>query len=303
MIGAGKGSGWRARIWLVMVVGLPVLFAMGTERCAAQEPPYFVTYSHAMEEPGNLEVEFKGTQAAPKGDNAFGGGTVEFEYGAKAWWTTEVYLSGQTTANDSTIFTGFRWENRFRPLLEEHWINPVLYFEYENTSADRSFLEVVGNDSVDDLRVTNAQARPDVEREMEMKLILSSDAKGWNVSENFITEKNLQTSEAWEFGYALGASRPLTLRAGARACSFCRENFAAGAEMYGGLGTTDGFGLKATSHYVAPTVQWNLPRGPTLMFSPGFGLNDNSMKVLWRVGVQYEFQQFFGRFHRAEGAR
>ena len=27
---------------------------------------------------------------------------MEFEYGAKAWWTTELYLSGQTTANDST---------------------------------------------------------------------------------------------------------------------------------------------------------------------------------------------------------
>ncbi len=85
-----------------------------------------------------------------------------------------------------------------------------------------------------------------------MKLILSSNAKGWNFSENFITEKNLQTSEGFEFGYALAASRPLTLRAGARECVFCRENFAAGAEMYGGLGTTDSFGLKDTSHYVAP---------------------------------------------------
>ncbi len=303
MIRAGKGTGRRARIWLVMVAGLPVFFALGTKRCAAQEPPYFVTYSHAMEEPGNLEVEFKGTQAAPKGDNAFGGGTVEFEYGAKAWWTTEVYLSGQTTAHDSTIFTGFRWENRFRPLLEEHWINPVLYFEYENTSADRSFLEVVGNDSVDDLRVANAQARPDVEREMEMKLILSSDAKGWNFSENFITEKNLQTSEAWEFGYALGASRPLTLRAGARACVVLPGEFCRGRGDVWRAGDAEGFGLKATSHYVAPTAQWNLPRGPSVMFSPGFGLNDNSLGMLWRVGVQYELQQFFGRFHRAAGVR
>ncbi|HVT96158.1 MAG TPA: hypothetical protein VHE33_01545 [Acidobacteriaceae bacterium] len=274
-------------------------------RCEAQEPPYFVTYSHAMEEPGNLEVAFKGAQAAPRNANAFGSATVEFEYGAKAWWTTELYLDGQTTAHDSTICTGFRWENRFRPLLSEHWINPVLYFEYENTSADRSFLEIVGNDSVDDLLLTNGQARPDVEREMEMKLILSSNAKGWNFSENFITEKNLKISEGepWEFGYAVAASRPLTLRAGARECAFCRENFAAGAEMYGGLGTTDGFGLKSTAHYVAPTVEWNIPRGPTLKFSPNFGLNDNSMKVLWRVGVQYEFQQFFSRFHHARGVR
>jgi len=295
--GVGTATRRLSRVWPGVAL-IALGFLAGSQRCEAQEPPYFVTYSHAMEEPGNLEIEFKGTQAAPKNDNAFGGGTVEFEYGAKAWWTTEVYLSGQTTANDSTIFTGFRWENRFRPLLQEHWINPVLYFEYENTSADRSFLEIVGNDGVDDLLLRNGQARPDVERELEMKLILSSNAKGWNFSENFITEKNLQTSEPYEFGYAVAASRPLSFRAGARECAFCRENFAAGAEMYGGLGTTDSFGLRATSHYVAPTVGWNIPRGPTIQFSPSFGLNDNSLAVLWRVGVQYEFQQFFSRFRR-----
>jgi hypothetical protein len=203
----------------------------------AQEPPYFVTYSHAMEEPDNLEINFKGTQGAPKYGNSFAGGTLELEYGAQAWWTTEVYLSGQTTANDSTIFTGFRWENRFRPLLEEHWINPVFYVEYEDhNTADRSFLEVVGHDSVSNLLIPNADARQDVEREMELKLILSSNAKGWNFSENFISEKNVQTSEPWEFGYALGTSRRLSLKASAKKCTFCAENFAAGLELYGGLG-------------------------------------------------------------------
>jgi hypothetical protein len=293
----------KRQIRLLGFLAAPAMLFWGCGVGRAQEPPYFVTYSHAMEEPGNLEIEFKGTQAVPKNVNAFGGATVEFEYGAKAWWTTEVYLSGQTTANDSTIFTGFRWENRFRPLLGEHWINPVLYFEYEDANnSDRSFLEITGDQSVSDLLLTNAQGRSDVEREMEMKLILSSNAKGWNFSGNFITEKNLSPTEGepWEFGYALGTSRPLSLKAGATECVFCREHFAAGAELYGGLGTIDSFGLKATSHYLAPTAGWDLPRGPKLTFSPGFGLNDNSVKVLWRVGLQYEFQQFFSRFHRGE---
>jgi hypothetical protein len=155
---------------------------------------------------------------------------------------------------------------------------------------------------VADLRPHNAEARSDVEREMEMKLILSSNARGWNFSENFLTEKVMNGDDPWEFGYAVAASRPLSLRAGARECVFCREHFAAGAEMYGGLGTVDSFGLHDTSHYVAPTVGWDIPRGPTIAFSPGFGLNDNSMKVLWRVGAQYEFQQFFSQFRRG-GAR
>ena len=35
------------------------------------------------------------------------------------------------------------------------------------------------------------RARGDVEREMELKLILGSNFDGWNLSENFIAEKNL----------------------------------------------------------------------------------------------------------------
>lgn len=277
---------------------LLALLSLATS-AAAQEWPYFVTYSHALEEPGNLEVEFKGVQATPKYGNAFSSGTIEFEYGATAWWTTEVYLSGQHTSKDSTVFNGYRWENRFRPLLREHVINPVLYVEYENLNkADRSLLEIVGHDSISDLRIPNAAARTDTERELELKLILSSNVRGWNISENFISEKNLREPEPWEFGYALGVSRPLTLKAGAKSCVFCRENFSAGVELYGGLGDMDSFGLKETSHYAGPTVAFNIPRGPTVSFSPNFGLNANSAGVIYRVNVSYEFQQIFSHFHR-----
>ncbi len=266
---------------------------------AAQDWPYFVTYSHALEEPGNLEVEFKGVQATPKFGNAFSSGTIEFEYGATAWWTTEVYLSGQHTWNDSTVFNGYRWENRFRPLLREHFINPVLYVEYENlNAADRSLLEVVGHDSISDLRIPNAAGRSVTERELELKLILSSNMRGWNISENFISEKNLTEPEPWEFGYAFGISRPLTLTAGSKDCFFCRENLSAGAEIYGGLGDMNSFGLKETSHYAGPTVAFNIPRGPTIAFSPSFGLNANSMGTILRFKVSYEFEQIFGHFHR-----
>jgi len=265
---------------------------------SAQERPYFVTYSSDMEEPGNLEVSVKTLQASPKFANSFVSQTLELEYGATAWWTSEVYLSGQGTSSDSTIFTGYRWENRFRPLFREHFINPVLYIEYENLSADRSLLEIVGNDSIADLRIPNGVARRDIERELELKLILGSDFRGWNVSENFIAEKNLIEPEPWEFGYALGVSRPLQLAAGRKDCVFCRENFSVGAELYGGLGTLDSFGLKATSHYAGPAVAFNIPRGPTISFSPNFGLNDNSVGVIYRFNISYEFQQIFRRHSR-----
>ena len=147
-----------------------------------------------MEEPGNLDIEFFNAVGKPPGGNRFIGSNVEFEYGATAWWTTEFYLDGQLTQHDSTIFTGYRWENRFRPLLREHWINPVIYIEIENTRADKALREVVGHDGKDDFLESNAISRHDKARELELKLILGSNYRGWNISENIIAEKNLPTS-------------------------------------------------------------------------------------------------------------
>jgi hypothetical protein len=263
--------------------------------CRAQERPYFVTYSTDMEEPGNLEIETKSAIGKPPDGNRFWGTAMEFEYGAKAWWTTEFYLDGVTVAQDSTIFTGFRWENRFRPLSREHWINPVLYVEFENLNgASKSILEVVGHDGVPDFVDSNAVARRDKHRELELKLILSSNFKGWNVSENIIAEKNL-SNDPWEFGYAIGASRPLKLAGSAKKCTFCPEKFAAGAEMYGGLGDRYTLGLHDTSQYLGPVVNWSAPSGWTLSFSPQLGLNDFSVPRIYRFGVSYEISQIFGK--------
>jgi hypothetical protein len=62
--------------------------------------------------------------------------------------------------------------------------------------------------------------------------------------------------------------------------------------MYGGLGDTQSFGLHETSHYLAPAIAWNLPSGWTLRVSPGFGLNDNSHRLLLRWGLSREFSGF-----------
>jgi hypothetical protein len=258
----------------------------------AQENPYFVAYDHYLEEPGNLEIEYFSTFGTQRGGNDFHSYWTELEYGVKAWWTTEFYLDGQTTFGDSTMFTGIRWENRFRPLKHEHFVNPILYVEYEHKSgADKILKEGEGHDVEADFLVPNAVARGDISNEMELKLILSSTVKGWNFTENTLAAKNLSDSP-WEFGYALGASRPLALKASAKRCSFCRQNFVGGAEMYGGLGDRYHFGLHDTSHYLAPVLGWNLPSGWTLRISPGFGLNDNSHQFLLRWGITREISGF-----------
>ena len=96
---------------------------------------------------------------------------------------------------ESTVPAGFRIENRVRPLLQEHWINPVLYFEFENiNSANKSLLEVVGHDGGADFLESTRVTRKEKKREVELELILSSDVKGWNLSENLIVDKNLKNS-------------------------------------------------------------------------------------------------------------
>lgn len=271
---------------------LAALLLAPTGQLFAQENPYFVAYDHNLEEPGSLEIEYNstfGTQRAGPNYHAF---WAEIEYGATAWWTTELYLDGQSTFGDSTVFTGYRWENRFRPLKHEHFINPVLYMEYESISgADKVLKEVEGHDVESDFADLNAIARREHKHEIELKLILSSNYKGWNFTENTLAVKNL-TNEPWEFGYALGASRPLALKAAANKCVFCPQRFVAGVEMYGGLGDRYHFGLHDTSHYLGTGLAWNLPSGWTVRVAPTFGLNDNSHQFLLRWSAAYEISGF-----------
>jgi hypothetical protein len=280
------------RLSIEMLLASSLLFLVHPLRVEGQENPYIVAYDHNLEEPGNLEVEYFSTFGTQRGGPGFHAFWAEFEYGATAWWTTEFYLDGQTTFGQSTLFTGFRWENRVRPLKREHFINPVLYAEFEDLNeADKILKEVEGHDVEADQAVPNSIARRQVKREIELKLILSSNYKGWNFTENTLAVKNL-SNQPWEFGYALGASRPLAMKGAAHRCNFCLQHFIAGVELYGGLGDRYSFGLHDTSQYLAPGLAWNLPSGWTLRIEPTFGLNGNSHQFLVRWGVSYEITGF-----------
>jgi hypothetical protein len=269
----------------------------------AQEAPYIVTYDHHLEEPGNLEIATWSTVGIPcDGQKLFFAPYSEFEYGVTARWTAEFYLEGQTTSGESAVFTGWRLENRFKPLKREHWINPILYFEYENINeATKIFKEVVGNAEISD--ETNAELAKVPAHELEAKLILSSNVHDWNLAGNFIVEKNLSKEEGFEFGYALGISRPLSKIASAEECRFCRENFNVGAELYGGLGSTNGFGFHETAHYLAPVISWQVSNNSSLHFSPSFGLTNVSYPVLLRFGYAYEIRGFASKMARMFGGK
>jgi hypothetical protein len=270
----------------------------------AQESPYFVTYDHHLEEPGNLELEVYTTSGIPRsGQVAYVAPYMEIEYGVTGRWTSELYLEGQGTVGDSAVFTGWRLENRFRPLKREHWINPVFYFEYERTSeASRIQKEIVG--AGPDVSSPNSDLQATKNHELEMKLILSGTSHDWNIAGNFITEKSLSASEGFEFGYAVGVARSLATLASGDPCRFCRENFLAGIEVYGGLGSTeDGFSPHNTVHYVAPVVSWQVSDNGSLRFSPSFALTHEGSPVLFRFGYSYEVRGFASKFAQMFGGR
>ena len=156
-----------------------------------------MTYHHYLEEAGTVEIETFSTMGFPqdtepnsveRGQRFYAAPYAEIEYAVHDQWTTAFYLEGQGTSGDSTLFTGWRWENRVRPFKKEHRINPLLYLEYESLNeASRIAKEVVGEGP--DLDVSNSALRVVKVRELETKLILSSDVHRWNVAGNFIVEK------------------------------------------------------------------------------------------------------------------
>lgn len=90
------------------------------------------------------------------------------------------------------------------------------------------------------------------------------------------------------FGYSVGVSRSLGGLASGTNCHVCRENFVAGAEFFGGLGTTQDTSLRDTRHYLAPALAWRLSNASTFEISAGFGLTDTSDRLLLRFGYAYE---------------
>lgn len=270
---------------VVAATAVLFLYAVSTQ---AQEHAYFVTYDHYLEEAGNLEIATATTSGFPKHDHAaYTAPWLELEYGVTGWWTSEFYLEGVTTAGDGHGLTGWRVENRFRPLKGETRLNPVIYIEYERISeASRIQKEVVGAGGLAFEPI--ADLRTERSHEIEGKLILSSAIRGWNVAENLIVEKNLSEDEGLEFGYSAGVSRPLSGFARATTCRLCAENFVLGVEAFGGLGSSEGFARSAQRHYLAPVIAWHFADRATFKASTAFGLTEESDRALLRFGVAYE---------------
>jgi hypothetical protein len=265
------------------------LLTCGATTVRAQEQFYFVTYDDSLEKPGEMELEVLSTVGHPENGSAgYAAPWIEFEYGVRSWWTSEVYLEGVSIHGEGSAFTGWRWENRFRPFGNQHVINPVLYVEYEDINeASRIQKEIVGSGPLPQEPLASLVEGHN--HELEGRLILSSRFGAWNVSENVLVEKNFSAAEGVEFGYSAGVSRRLG-RGGTESCRFCPAAFVVGAEAYGGLGATEAGGLSDTRQFIAPIVGWHPTHGSLIKASIGFGMTNVSDGYLLRVGYSVELR-------------
>src|SRR5262245_61782644 len=147
---------------------------------AAQERPYFVTYSDHLEKQGELDVSLLTTAGhARDGGDGYVAPWIEVEYGVTPRWTAELYLEGVSIAGNGSAFTGWRLESRYRPFKNDYPINPVLYIEYEHVNeASRIQKEIVGSGSLPADPI--GELREEQSHELEGRLILSSRIGTWN---------------------------------------------------------------------------------------------------------------------------
>lgn len=280
---------------------MPVLLVFAVPIAKTQETPYFVTDHHHLPEAGTLGMASYNVGGVPKAGNGFIGSILEFEYRPVKWWATEVQLEGQTTFGESTVFTGYTWVNKFKLAPKNRWINSVLTIGWEDSNAaSKSIVEIEGHSARDDFAIPNNVARQIREHEIESKLILSRDYRGWNFAGNIIGVKDL-SGEPWQFGYSLGTNRAFSTSGEKSLCPLCRKSFAAGLELYGGLGDAHSFGLQDTAHYLGPVLSWQPREGFAIKAGPHFGLTPQSQRALIHFAVIYDIPEFGTRVKQVFG--
>jgi Putative MetA-pathway of phenol degradation len=261
-----------ARRLQAAVLGSVLLSAAAT--AGAQERPFFVTYGSHLEEVRELEVSVLSTIGEPKdGAPRYVAPWIELEYGITRRWTAELYFEGVNVHDDASAYTGWRIENRFRPFAGDHFVNPILYIEYESINeASRIQKEIVGEGPIPDEPL--GALKREHAHELEGRLILSKNGANWELAGNLILEKNLSADEGVEFGYSTGAWRRF-------------RRLMAGFELYGGLGATVASD-EETRHFIAPLVGWRVTKRSMVKASVGFGLTEASDRYLVRVGYSMD---------------
>ena len=161
----------------------------------------FVLYNQHTEEQGETEIKlFSDFSDGGKGEESYSAQLLEIEHGVTDYWTTALYFEGVKIDGEDYEFGGLRFENRLRLFNYGHFLNPVLYIEYEYLKPAHRYIRAATGRTDED----EEEGEEKAEHEIETKLILGHDfSDRFNVAFNWINETNLKSGK-WEFGYATG---------------------------------------------------------------------------------------------------
>ncbi len=272
------------RSWFLLVLCLAVVQLQQSGTAYGGNAANFVLYNHHTADEGELELMFMADIGQEPDGTNYTSQMVEFEVGVTDRWTSEFMIEGQVTSGEGGYsFTGFRWENRYRPFGYGSFLNPVLYVEYESLSEETKYLmEVSGREDAAEREKTRPR-----ERVLETRLILGRDVTDrLDIALNWLNESDLDTGVT-SFGYAAGLNYRLFRRDSAGAA----RDVVFGLELFGGLGDSDkGITLDSgiTQHYLSPNLMIRLSDAMTVRFGGAVGLT-NVSQDLARFAVGYEF--------------
>ncbi len=261
----------------------------------------FVLYNQHTEEQGETEIKlFSDFSDGGKGEESYSAQLLEIEHGVTDYWTTALYFEGVKIDGEDYEFGGVRFENRLRLFNYGHFLNPVLYIEYEYLKPAHRYIRAATGRT--DEHEDEEEGEEKAEHEIETKLILGHDfSDRFNVAFNWINETNLKSGK-WEFGYATGLNYTFYEAEGGgaghegggfRSKSWDVEELTLGIELYGGLGDSV-LGLTVdpdkTKQYLGVNLQAELENHIKLGIGGAFGLTGDSENAILRLVAGYEFE-------------
>ncbi|MGI9403329.1 MAG: hypothetical protein ACR2OF_02325, partial [Hyphomicrobium sp.] len=233
-----------------------------------------------------------------KGEEGYAAQLLEIEHGVTDYWTTALYFEGVKIDGEDYEFGGWRFENRLRLFNYGHFLNPVLYVEYEYLKPAHRYIRAVTGRTDEG----EEEGEEKAEHEIESRLILGHDfSDRFNVAFDWINETNLESGK-WEFGYATGLNYTFYEaesggekhkggRLGSK--SWDVKKLTLGLEAYGGLGDSVlglTFDPDKTKQYVGVNLRAELENHIQLGIGGAFGLTGDSENAILRLVAGYEFE-------------
>ena len=183
---------------------------------------------------------------------------IELEYGVTSHLQLAYYEVYGWSREEDFERDELKVEGKYRFLeAGELPVDVALYAEYVNPNGHR-------------------EIRSD---EMELKLILSKNLGRWNVTGNFIAEREINEHDPWALEYTLGATYPV------------HPKVNLGLEIKESLGDSADFGIDRKDHsfQLMPVVAASPTPHMRILFGPAIGLTHEAPDLQLKSIVEIEF--------------